>query len=93
MSSCLQGLFAEVGGILADGRPYLTGDVLCGADLTFAALASLAVLPEEFWLRQQGFLQPDKLHPQAQEAMESLRRTPAGTLIARCYRDNYCMDN
>ena len=40
--------FDQVDRLLADGRPYLTGATLTFADLTFASLGALAVLPPEY---------------------------------------------
>lgn len=63
----VEAIFEEVSDQLADGRPYLFGEHFCGADLTFAALGSFAVLPEEFWLVEREHLMLSRLHPQAQE--------------------------
>jgi glutathione S-transferase len=41
-------VFAEVTDLLRDGRPYLGGDRLTAADITFAALAGPALLPDGY---------------------------------------------
>jgi glutathione S-transferase len=43
----IDAVFEEVSGRLADGRPYLAGERLSAADLTFAALAAPVLLPPE----------------------------------------------
>ena len=63
----VEAICEEVSDQLADGRPYLFGDHFCGAELTFAALGSFAVLPEKFWLVEREHLMLSRLHPQAQE--------------------------
>ena len=71
----VEAIFEEVSDKLSDGRPYLTGNQFCGADLTFAALGSLAVLPDGFWLVERQQLMLSRLHPEAQEQVSSCSET------------------
>jgi glutathione S-transferase len=83
-------IFDEVDALLADGRPYLTGATLTFADITFASLGALAVLPPEYpGARLAGRrLQLDEIADPAWRAeVERLRARPAGQFILRLYRD------
>jgi glutathione S-transferase len=64
-----------VGGLLADGRPYLCGDRFSAADLTFAALAAPAVVAPEYTVELP---QPDALPPVARTLVGRARGHPAG---------------
>ncbi len=81
----LQALFTDVGAELADGRPYLCGDRLTAADVTFAALASPVLLPDDHpvlqtpWARVPAALQAE---------VEAFRQTPAGQFGLRLYRED-----
>ena len=45
----VRGLFAELGEKLQGGRRrYLVGDTFTAADLTFASMAAIVLLPEEY---------------------------------------------
>ncbi|MEZ4394040.1 MAG: glutathione S-transferase N-terminal domain-containing protein [Polyangiales bacterium] len=77
-------VFAEVAALLADGRPYLTGERFTAADLTFAALATPAIFPPEL----ERFLAPLRDTPPAFiDVVEALRDTPAGRFALRMYRE------
>lgn len=77
--------FERVSERLADGRPYLLGDRFSAADLSFAALGSIAMMvgPEEgfgAWLPSR-----DQLSPEFADFANSLRATAAGKLILRLF--------
>jgi glutathione S-transferase len=68
-------VFDAVGERLADGRPYLCGDRLTAADLTFAALSAPVLVPEEYG----SPLPPlDAFPPEMTREVHRLRATPAG---------------
>jgi len=77
-------VFREVGELISDGRPYLTGDRFTAADLTFAALGAPAVLPREY-----GWPLPpyEILEAPLQSELRHFRDTRAGQLILRLYRE------
>lgn len=82
--------FADVEARLADGRRYLTGDTLTFADLTFASLGALAVLPPEYpgvRLRGRRISLEDVRDPQWRAEIERFRARPAGQWILRLYRE------
>jgi glutathione S-transferase len=69
---------------LADGRRFLAGDRFTAADLTFAALATPAIMPPEI-----GHLFPP-LHavsPALGSAVRAYRERPAGAFALRLYRE------
>jgi glutathione S-transferase len=78
-------LFAEVSTRLADGRPYLVGDGPTAADLTFAALALPAVLPDHPVVRLRPL---SALPPAAATQVEAWRATPAGRFATRMVREH-----
>ena len=70
---------------LSDGRPYLAGARFGAADLTFAALAGPALLPDGYG--GSRFIAPPppaQLEPQ----IRAWRATPAGRHALRMYRDH-----
>jgi len=73
--------FDEAAALLADGRPYLTGDTFTAADITFAALAAPAV--------GQAYAAAPGLGPDTPPAMraevEELRAHPAGRFVLRMW--------
>lgn len=69
---------------LADGRRFLVGDRFSAADLTYAALGAVLVVPPEY-----GFAVPERVGevtPLAALA-EEVRARPAGQFIARMYAE------
>lgn len=71
--------------LLADGRPYLGGDRLTAADLTFAALASPVVVPPEYAV---PLPQPhwEGLPPGPRAIVERAREHPAGRHALAVFR-------
>jgi len=67
---------------LADGRPYLFGDQLTAADLSFAALTYVSVLPPQ---HPMGALPLDGLDAEARDWVEQMRAHPAGVFALRLY--------
>jgi glutathione S-transferase len=69
---------------LADGRRYLAGDRFTAADLTFAALGAVMVLPPQY-----GFAVPDQARHigELAEFREAAQARPAGRFIARMYAE------
>lgn len=81
--------FDEVDALLADGRRYLLGDAISFADITFASLAALAVLPPEYAGRSLTGrrLAIEDLDPDWRAEVEAFRRRPAGQFVLRLYRE------
>lgn len=82
--------FDAVDRLLADGRPYLTGATLTFADLTFASLGALAVLPPEYpggTLRGRRMTLEDVRDPAWRAEIERFRARPSGQFILAMYRD------
>jgi glutathione S-transferase len=81
----IDAVFADVEAMLADGRPYLLGDRLSGADLTFAALAAPLLLPAGY-----GALLPalSALPAEAQAVLGAYIQRPAGAFALRLYADH-----
>jgi glutathione S-transferase len=75
-------VFDEVGRLLADGRPFLTGDRFTAADLTFASLAAIVTLPAEY-----GGPLPtlENAPPKMQETVKELREYPAGKFVLKMF--------
>jgi glutathione S-transferase len=78
----VRAVYDEVGGRLADGRPYLMGDSFTAADLTFAALASPVLLPER---GIAAYPAVDELPATMREHVERLRDSKAGRFALRMY--------
>ncbi len=76
--------FASVAERLADGRRYLAGDGFSAADLTFAALASPALLPPQYGHRLPPL---SELSSELSDLVERLRETPAGRFALRLYAE------
>lgn len=80
-------MFARADALLADGRPFLTGDRFTAADLTFAALAAPLLGVDGYGPAHVALPAFDALPPALREAAHPLRARPAGALVARLYRD------
>jgi len=82
--------FEDVDQLLADGRRYLTGATLTFADITFASLGALAVLPPEYPGNRLGgrrMAVADIRDPAWRAEVEELRARPSGQFILRLYRE------
>ena len=85
-----QEIFDEMDALLADGRPYLTGSTLTFADITFASLGALAVLPPEYPGNRLGgprMTANDIRDPAWLAEVEHFRARPSGQFILRMYRE------
>ena len=76
--------FAKVGDTLGD-RPFLEGDRFGLADLTFASLSSILLLPEEHPFMRTGRTDPS---PDFVRLAHELRATRAGQHALRMYREH-----
>ena len=82
--------FGEMDQLLADGRRYLTGETLTFADITFASLGALAVLPPEYPGNRLGgrrMAATEIRDPRWRAEVEELRARPSGQFILRLYRE------
>ena len=83
-------VFDEMDARLADGRRYLLGDTLSLADITFASLGALAVLPRNYGGGRLAtrFPEVDSLPEPWRTEVEGFRQRPAGRLILRMYEED-----
>lgn len=83
-------VFDEVDQRLADGRRYLLGDTLSFADITFASLGALAVLPGNYGGGHLAtrFPDVDSLPEPWRNEVAEFRQRPAGRLILRMYEQD-----
>jgi glutathione S-transferase len=82
--------FDDMDQLLADGRRYLTGETLTFADITFASLGALAVLPPEYPGNRLGGRRmaiTDIRDRRWRAEVEELRARPSGQFILRLYRE------
>lgn len=81
----IEEVFAEVEKRLSDGRKYLVGDGLSAADITFASLAAVVLLPEQY-----GAKLPDleDLPEEAQVHIRAWREHPAGQFALRLFKEH-----
>jgi glutathione S-transferase len=82
--------FDEMDQLLADGRRYLTGETLTFADITFASLGALAVLPPEYPGNRLGgrrMAVTDIRDSRWRAEVEEMRARPSGQFILRLYRE------
>lgn len=77
--------FSDVEKRLADGRTFLVGDGLSAADITFASLAAVVLLPEQYSAKLP---QLDELPAEAQARIRAWREHPAGQFAMRLFRDH-----
>ncbi|KAI5063454.1 hypothetical protein GOP47_0022001 [Adiantum capillus-veneris] len=80
--SKITSVFEKVDEALADGRPFICGDTLTAADVTFASLAGPAVLPKGYGARLPTIEMCPK---EMAENIQQLRETPAGKHIMKLY--------
>ena len=83
-------VFDEMDIRLADGRRYLLGDTLSVADITFAALGALAVLPDNYGGGRLAtrFPRVETLPHPWRDEVESFRQRPSGRFILRLYAED-----
>ncbi|GAX77052.1 hypothetical protein CEUSTIGMA_g4498.t1 [Chlamydomonas eustigma] len=79
----VRAIFNEVGDILSSngGNGYLVGDRFTSADLTFASLAALVILPEEYGADLSSLAEVAD-----QELLRDFRGTPAGRHVMNMYK-------
>ena len=78
-------VFAVVNKKLDCDQRYLVGNNLTAADITFAALASPILRPNNHPIYDSNL---SKLPPEMVAVIEELRTTPAGELVMRMYREH-----
>jgi glutathione S-transferase len=83
-------VFDELDARLTDGRRYLLGDTLSFADITFASLGALAVLPGHYGGGHLAtrFPDVDSLPEPWRSEVAGFRQRPAGRLILRMYEED-----
>jgi glutathione S-transferase len=74
--------FDEIAAMLADGRPYLTGDRFTAADLAFGALSAAVLVPEGYG---SPLPPPEALPAAMRDDVLRLREHPAGRFATRLY--------
>jgi glutathione S-transferase len=77
-------ILAEVDARLADGRRFVCGDRFTAADLTFAALADPVIDRDD---DPRARHRTSDAPPELAALRREFRRTPAGELVARLYRE------
>jgi glutathione S-transferase len=78
-------VFTIVSQRLNSGQQYLVGDRFSSTDITFAALASPVIRPQHHPFYNS---QLTKLPAEIVAVIEELRKTPAGELVIRLYREH-----
>jgi glutathione S-transferase len=80
-------VFDEMDARFIDGRRYLLGDALSFADITFASLGALAVLPDNYGGGRLASRFPpvESLPSPWREEVTSFRERPSGRFILRLY--------
>src|SRR5579862_3881666 len=74
--------------LLADGRPFLTGDRFTAADISFAAfLAPLTLPPEHPIMGASSGISAESLPAGFADEARHIQATPAGQFAARMYRE------
>ena len=81
----IRDIFAQVNQKLNSGQQYLVGDHLTAADLTFAALTSPVVRPQNHPVYESRL---SKLPTEMVSIIEELRQTPAGELVMQIYHQH-----
>lgn len=78
----VRGVFREVDELLRDGRRFLVGECFTAADLTFAALAAPALLPEGCRATSPAL---DAVPEKMREEVLAIRNTEAGRFALRLF--------
>lgn len=81
----IEEVFGIVEKKLADGRRYLVGDSLSAADITFACLAGVVVLPPEYSAKLPSL---DELPSEMTTRIRAWQAHPAGAFALRMFRDH-----
>lgn len=81
----IQEVFTEVDKKLADGRRFLVGDSLSAADITFASLAAVVLLPEQYAATLPTL---EDLPEEARVHIRGWRKQPAGEFAMRMFREH-----
>lgn len=76
--------FERLDALLADGRRYLAGGRLTGADLALASLTAPALLPPQYRGPQQTW---DEMPPAMREDIERWRTRPTARFVYRLYQE------
>jgi glutathione S-transferase len=74
-----------IGGLLADGRPYLCGERFGAADLTFAALCAPLVVPPVYGV---PLPQPELMPASMATLVQRFRAHPAGAYALRLFAEH-----
>jgi len=80
----IQEVFADVQKRLSDGRKFLVGDGLSAADITFASLAAVVLMPEQYGAKLPAV---EDLPEEAQVHIRAWREHPAGQFALRLFRE------
>jgi glutathione S-transferase len=72
----------KVAGLLADGRPFLSGDRFGAADLTFASLSAAVIWPSGYGV---ALPDPASVSPACEALVRSAREHPAGRHALRMF--------
>ncbi|HUS65607.1 MAG TPA: glutathione S-transferase N-terminal domain-containing protein [Kofleriaceae bacterium] len=80
--AAVRGHLDRVAALLADGRRYLTGDRYSAADLTFASLAALFVMPPEYGAPMPPI---EELPAPLAAEVQAFRAHPGGAFAMRLY--------
>lgn len=81
----IRNVFDKVDRILASGKPFLAGDKLSAADLTFAALSAPILLPPEHPVLRSKI---EELPIEMASVIKELQATAAGSYALGLYREH-----
>ena len=86
----IQQVFEVVSDKLRSDREYLVGDSLSAADITFAALASPILRPENHPYYSSKI---DNFSPEMKSTIEDLRNSKAGKFVLQLYKQRRLINN
>jgi glutathione S-transferase len=81
----IEDVMTTVDARLADGRPYLDGDVFSLSDMAFAVAAAPVVWPDEYGGAVPAF---DETPPELRELIVRMRERPSGAHALRVFREH-----